>query len=180
MQDAKKLPKFAIYDHCTTLSGYIFVTKACINNGEKPVKQRYLLHMSSQYGELRPTNGWDTLASLGHGTPANLNGFRILSFATAPTSLNRGQPNFARCLAVSWAGTLYIRLLPPNGILVRAKFTLRPSLAFSYAGSVTTWHWSSRRQTNFEVFGRGRYLPIFGTAAITLGIGPHYSYAFDF
>jgi len=27
---------------------------------------------------------------------------------TAPTSLNGGQPNFARCLAVSWAGALYI------------------------------------------------------------------------
>jgi len=31
--------------------------------------------MSPQYGELRPTNGWDRLASL--GTPANFNGFRI-------------------------------------------------------------------------------------------------------
>ena len=30
-----------------------------------------------------------------------------LGFGTAPTSLNGGQPNFARCLAVSWAGTLY-------------------------------------------------------------------------
>jgi len=33
--------------------------------GKKLVKRRYLLHMSS-YGELRPTNGWDLLASLGH------------------------------------------------------------------------------------------------------------------
>jgi len=31
-----------------------------------------------------------------------------LGFLTAPMSLNRGQPNFARCLAVSWARTLYI------------------------------------------------------------------------
>jgi len=28
-------------------------------------------------------------------------------------------------------------LLPPDGILPSAKFTLRPSLAFSYIGSVT-------------------------------------------
>jgi len=34
--------------------------------GKKFVKQQYLLHMSSQYGELRPTSGWDLLASLGH------------------------------------------------------------------------------------------------------------------
>jgi len=26
---------------------------------------------------------------------------------TAPTALDEGQPNFARCSAVSWAGTLY-------------------------------------------------------------------------
>ena len=31
-----------------------------------------------------------------------------LGSVTAPTSLNGGQPKFARCLAVSWAGTLYI------------------------------------------------------------------------
>ena len=34
--------------------------------GKKPVKQQYPLHMLSQYGELRPTNGRDRLAGLGH------------------------------------------------------------------------------------------------------------------
>ena len=51
-----------------------------------------------------------------------------------------GQPNFALCLAVSWAGTLYIHflgLLLPYGISPRAKFTLHPSLVFAYIGSVT-------------------------------------------
>ena len=53
--------------HCTTLSGYIFATKACIDNRKKElVKQQYLLHMSSQYVELRPTSGRDLLVSLGH------------------------------------------------------------------------------------------------------------------
>jgi len=33
---------------------------------EKRVKQRYVLQMSSQYDELRPTSGWDLLASLRH------------------------------------------------------------------------------------------------------------------
>jgi len=32
----------------------------------KVVEQHYLLHMSSQHGELWPTNAWDRLASLGH------------------------------------------------------------------------------------------------------------------
>jgi len=40
-------------------------------------------------------------------------------------------------------------LLPHNGILPGAKFTLRPSLALSYIESVTARHWSSGRQTNF-------------------------------
>jgi len=45
--------------HRTTLSGYIFATKACIDNWKKKlVKQQYLSHMSSQYCELQPTSGW--------------------------------------------------------------------------------------------------------------------------
>ena len=42
--------------------------------------------------------------------------------------------------------TVYIHfrgLLPPNGILTGAKFTLHPSRAFSYIGSVIARHWSS-------------------------------------
>ena len=34
--------------------------------GKKLVKQQHLPHMSSQYGEVRPTSSWDPLASLGH------------------------------------------------------------------------------------------------------------------
>ena len=41
-------------------------------------------------------------------TPTNFNGFWHHGFVTAVTSLNGGQPNFAQCLAISWAGTLYI------------------------------------------------------------------------
>ena len=33
--------------------------------------------MSPQYGELRPTSGWDLLANL--GDPCNFNGFRVLA-----------------------------------------------------------------------------------------------------
>ena len=50
--------KVAKNRHRTTVSGYIFATKARIDNRKiKLVKQQYLLHMSSQYGELRPTSG---------------------------------------------------------------------------------------------------------------------------
>jgi len=63
--------------HCTTLSGYIFANKARINNRKKLVKHQYVLQMSPKYGKLRPTNGWDLLASLGH--PANFTGSRVLA-----------------------------------------------------------------------------------------------------
>jgi len=63
--------------YCTTLSGYVFATKAYIDNWKKLIKQQYLLQMSTQYGELQSTNGWDRLVSLGH--PANFNEFCILA-----------------------------------------------------------------------------------------------------
>jgi len=74
-----------------------------------------------------------------------------LAFVTAATSLTRGQPNFVRCLAVSWAGTLYIQfrgLLSSDGILSGSKFILRPNLAFSYIGSVKAkFHYAIWSQT---------------------------------
>jgi len=56
MQDQKIAKNPPSGHHRTTLSGYIFATKARIYN-RKNVKQQYLLHMSSQYGELQPTSG---------------------------------------------------------------------------------------------------------------------------
>jgi len=92
--------------HRATLSGCIFATKAFIDSRKKTVKQQYVLHMTSQYGELRPTNGGDRFGSLGY--PSKFQLASRLAFVTAATSLIGGQPNFARCLAVSWPGTLDI------------------------------------------------------------------------
>jgi len=80
--------------HRTTLSGYIFATKARIDNRKKTVKQQYLLHMTSQYGELRPTNGWDRLTSLGH--PCKFQMVSRLGSVTASTASSSGcQASFA-------------------------------------------------------------------------------------
>ena len=38
--------------------------------------------------------------------PSKFQWVSCLGFVTALTSLNGGQPNFARCLAISWAGAL--------------------------------------------------------------------------
>ena len=69
--------KYASVHHCTTLSGFIFATRAHIDNRKKFVKQQYLPHMSLQYGELRPTSGSDDFVSL--EDPSNFNGFRVLA-----------------------------------------------------------------------------------------------------
>jgi len=44
--------------------------------GKKLFQQQYLLHMSSEYDELQPTNGWDWLGSLWH--PSKFDGFHVL------------------------------------------------------------------------------------------------------
>ena len=117
-----------------------------------PAESVSLLHMSLQYGELQPTNGWDRFESLGHHSKFQ----RHLGFITATTSLNGGKPNFARCLAISWAGTLYIHfweLLPRNGICqVQNSLCVQvlhsPILAVLLRGtrvvgiSQTLWHWA--------------------------------------
>jgi len=63
MQDSKSRQKVAIWTPSHNfvglylLSGYIFATKAHVDNRKKLVKQQYLLYMSPQYAELRLTNG---------------------------------------------------------------------------------------------------------------------------
>ena len=64
--------------------------------GKKRVKQHYLFHMSSQYGRLRPTSGWDRFISL--GTPTNFNRFRVL----ASLLLRRRSPEANQTLHDLW------------------------------------------------------------------------------
>jgi len=81
------------------------------------------------------------IGSLVWGTPANFNGFRVLV-----SLLQRRRSTEAnQTLHDIWPSPglvhyiLYIHfrgLLPRYGILSGAKFTLRPSLALSYIGSV--------------------------------------------
>ena len=84
---------------------------------KKRVKQQYVLKMFPQYGEYRPTNGWDRFGSLGH--PIKFQRLSRFALVTAATSLTGGQPNFAGCLAVSWAATLYIHF---RGLLPLTEF----------------------------------------------------------
>ena len=63
--------------HRTTLSGYIFATKALIDNRKKIVKQQYLpacLYNMVNFSLLAAET-----VSLVRGTRANFNGFRVLA-----------------------------------------------------------------------------------------------------
>jgi len=150
--------------------------------GKKLVKQQ-LFHMSSQYGELWPTNGWDLFGSLGHSS--KFQRVSRLAFVTTATSLSGGQPNFPRCAAISLAGTLYIHF---GGLLTITEFChLQNSLSVQVlrsailaalphgtrAAAVSQTWWPGTRNGITELSQRAP--PIFGWAAITLVIGPHSS-----
>jgi len=53
-------------------------------------------HNMANFGPLTAEIRWPVW-----GTPANFKGVWRLTFLAAATSLTRGQPNFARCLAIS-------------------------------------------------------------------------------
>jgi len=93
IQDPKIAKKSPSGHHRTTLSRYIFATKAHIDKRKKVVKQQCLPHMFSQYGELRPTSDWDLLASLGH--PCKFQQVSRLGSVSARHSSSGRQPNFA-------------------------------------------------------------------------------------
>jgi len=122
------------------------------------------------------------------GTPANFNGFRVLALLLQ----RRRSTQVNQTLHDVWPSPAlvdyihYWGLLPPNGILPRAKFTASKSCVYIF--SVTARHWSSERQPNFAAWYKEwnyrafatRHIhqkapPIFRRAAITLGIGPHSS-----
>jgi len=130
----QKLRKKSPYGHHrSTLSGYIFATNVHDDNRKKFINSNIFPTCSHDIVKFGPLAA--EIGSLVWGTPSKFQRVSRLGFVTAATSLNGGQPNFARCLTVSCSGIVYMHfggLLPPNGILPAAKFTLRPSLAFSY------------------------------------------------
>jgi len=88
----KKSPKIrplrTIEQLCRALSSQL---KHLSTIGKKIVKKQYLPHMSSQYGKLRPTSGWDLLASLGH--PSKFQRVSRLGSVTARHCSSGRQPN---------------------------------------------------------------------------------------
>ena len=132
-------------------------------------------------------------ADIGSGvwdTTAMFNGFRVfaslLQLCRSPEA--NQTPNFAQCLAVSWAGTLYIfggscRLTEfcylQNSLYVQILrcvllYCHRYCPACTPAAGLNQTLRSATRNGITELSQRAP--PIFGWAAITLGIGPHSSF----
>ena len=148
--------------------------------------------MSAQYGELRPINSWDLLASLRH--PSKFQRVSRVAFVTAATSLTGGQWNFARCLAVSCAGTLYIHfrgscpltefcpLQNPLYVQVLRSFILAALLQGTTAAGVSQTLRRRYKEWNYGTFADGA-TSIFGSSAgrpSRWAIGPHCSCYFMF
>jgi len=150
----------------------------------KPVKQQYLLQMSSQYGELRPTNGWDPLASLGH--PSKFQRLSSLGFVTAATlSPEANQTLYDVWLSPALVHGIYIfggscpltEFWPVRNscyFQVLRSPTLATLLHGNPAEGISQTLRRGIRNGNTEVSQKTP--PIFGWAAIALGIGPHSSY----
>ena len=106
--------------------------------GKKLLNQQYFPHMSSEYGELRSTSGWDRFGCLWHSS------------------------EFQR---VSRLGSVTARYSSSGRQRVRGSLTIIALYKSTYLLT--------------KLCGvEHRALPIFGRAAITLGIGPHSSWLY--
>jgi len=81
------------------------------------------------FGQLAAKIGWRVW-----GTPANFDGFRVLASLLHRRRSEEVNKTFRMfgCLLGWYTMYTFSTALTPNGILSGAKFTLRPSLAFSY------------------------------------------------
>ena len=142
--------------HRTNLSCYIFATQTYIDNRKKLVKQQYLIHVPHNmvnFGPVTAEISWRV------GAPQQISA----SFASwlhyctdvAQRRSTKLCMKFGRLL--SWyAIYTFLGALAPNGISQGAKFTLHPSIAFSYISGVTARQSSTGRQPNFAAFSRRR------------------------
>jgi len=130
-----------IAQHCWAISSQL---RHVSTIGKKLVKQQWLLHMSPQYGELRPTSGWDRFVSLGH--KCKFQRVSHLGSVTAWHSSSGHQPNFA---ALNRGRHLY-----------SAKRPSRWALAHS-----SSWIWFLAGRTSFlsptqQCWGSARNLKV--------------------
>ena len=118
------------------------------------------IHMSSQYGELRHTNGWDWFGSLGH--PANFNGFRDL-----PLLLQRlRSPEANQTLHDVWPSPDWHTIYTFSGVLAPWQNFARCKIHFTFKYCIYLY-WQrycsdvARRRTTKLCTMFGRVLPCY-------------------
>ena len=181
IQDAKITQKSPSAHYRTTLLGYISSQLRHVSTIEKNLLNSNISytcpHNIVNVGPLTSEIGWRVL-----GTSVNFNGSRVL----ASLLHCRRSTYFNHTLhhVLPSPGLVHYihfwRRLSPNGILPGAKFTLRSSLALSYAGSVAALHSSSGRQPNFAtgwpsrstLGGRTVYMDLF-SACFLFDVASH-------
>jgi len=116
------------------------------------------------------------MAEIGLGVWGKFQWVLHLGFITAATSFTGSQPNFAQCLAVSWAHTLCIHFWGycPLTEFCQVQNSLYISLAFSYIGSVTARHSSSGHQPNFAAWYKEWNYGTFAEGATYIWLGSHH------
>jgi len=141
IQDAKMTQKSPSTHHRTTLWRWIFATKACIDNRKKNLLNNSISSTcpTVAYGELRPSSGWDRFGSLGHPTKFQWGFAFWLRYCS--DVVYRRLTKLCTMLGRLLGSYTIIYIFGGSCPLMefchqRAKFTLRPSLAFSYIGSV--------------------------------------------
>ena len=113
MEDAKIAKKSKSAHHCTNLSGYIFATKARIDNRKKNLLSSNISSACrDNMVNFGPTSGWDRSGSLGH--PSKFQRVSRLGSVTARQSSIGRQPNFA---ALNRGRHLYSAGRPPRWAL---------------------------------------------------------------
>jgi len=176
IQDAKIAKNSPSGHNHTTLSGCIVATKAHIDNQKKNLNSNIspiCPHSMVNFGPLTAEIGLPVW-----GTPANSMCFAsCLRYCSDVT--HRRPTKLCTMLGrlLGWYTIYYIHFrgfLPPDGILSGIKFTLCPSLAFSYIGSVTARHSSSGRQPNFAASFKEWNYGIFAEGATYIRLGGHH------
>jgi len=151
--------------------------KTCLTVGKNSLNSNNVLHVSSQYGKLRPTKR----SVQEFVVPQQISrAFACLCYCSnvahrRPTKLC----TMFGCLMGCYTIYTFSGALAPDRILPVQNLTLRLSLAFSYIGSVTASIPAAGISLTLLRGTRDGITqllpPIFGRVAITLGIGPRAS-----
>jgi len=168
--------------HRTTLSGYIFATKACIDNRKNLLNTNTSStcpHTVMNFSPLTAEIGWGSLV---WGAPANFNRFRVL----ASLLQRRRSPEANQTLHDVWPSPELVHICISGGCCPLTEFCqvqnsrcaqVLPSVilaALLHGTPAAGVSQALRRGTRNRSTELSKTAPpIIGWAAITLGIGPH-------